>query len=208
MLINKGQNIDLTFLENLSKCVNTKKNTFLNGEYILNYVSKRKIIGIILDGNADLRRIDIKGNVTILERLSKGDIFSEMFMDESEDSIFLLATDKTEILFIEYNHILKDCKVNCHYHSFVLNTIMDLMLKNTIQLNNKIAILSSRTIREKILSYLKERSVEEESNTITIPYSFQELADYLCVDRSAMMREIKKLTDEKIIKKNGRTFTI
>lgn len=208
MLINKGQNIDLTFLENLSKCVNTKKNTFLNGEYILNYVSKRKIIGIILDGNADLRRIDIKGNVTILERLSKGDIFSEMFMDESEDSIFLLATDKTEVLFIEYNHILKDCKVNCHYHSFVLNTIMDLMLKNTIQLNNKIAILSSRTIREKILSYLKERSVEEESNTITIPYSFQELADYLCVDRSAMMREIKKLTDEKIIKKNGRTFTI
>lgn len=208
MLINKGQNIDLTFLENLSKCVNTKKNTFLNGEYILNYVSKRKIIGIILDGNADLRRIDIKGNVTILERLSKGDIFSEMFMDESEDSIFLLATDKTEVLFIEYNHILKDCKVNCHYHSFVLNTIMDLMLKNTIQLNNKIAILSSRTIREKILSYLKERSLEEESNTITIPYSFQELADYLCVDRSAMMREIKKLTDEKIIKKNGRTFTI
>lgn len=208
MLINKGQNIDLTFLENLSKCVNTKKNTFLNGEYILNYVSKRKIIGIILDGNADLRRIDIKGNVTILKRLSKGDIFSEMFMDESEDSIFLLATDKTEVLFIEYNHILKDCKVNCHYHSFVLNTIMDLMLKNTIQLNNKIAILSSRTIREKILSYLKEISLEEESNTITIPYSFQELADYLCVDRSAMMREIKKLTDEKIIKKNGRTFTI
>lgn len=193
-------------LEHLSKCVNTKIKSFLPGEFIQNYGGKRKIIGIILEGNADLKRVDIKGNETILEHLSKGDIFSEMFIDDTDDPTTLVATKKTDVLFIDYLHILKDCKVNCIYHSFVLNHIMDMMLEKTVQLNKKISVLSNRTIKEKILTYLKNEA--KGNKTVTIPYSLQELADYLCIDRSAMMREIKKLIDEKKIKKNGRTFII
>lgn len=206
MLENIDEIKNVQILEHMSKCVNTKIKTFLPGEFIQNYGSKRKIIGMILDGNADLKRVDIKGNETILERLSKGDIFSEMFIDDTDDPTTLVATKKTDVLFIDYLNILRNCKVNCSFHSYVLNHIMDLLLDKTVQLNNKIAILSTRTTREKILMYLKNEGIE--NNPITIPYSLQELADYLCIDRSAMMREIKKLVDEKIIKKNGRTFTI
>ena len=39
-------------------------------------------------------------------------------------------------------------------------------------------------------------------------YYFIELADYLSVDRSAMMREIKKLKDEKKIETDGKKITI
>lgn len=208
MLINTSENEFDVIFENMSKCVNANKRVFLPGEFILTYRSKRKVIGIILSGNADLKRIDIKGNETILERLSKGNIFSEMFQEESEDSTYLVATKKTEVLFIDYHYILKDCKVNCRYHNFVLNTIMDLMLNKTVNLNNKISILSKRSIREKILTYLKKEELKHNSKTFTIPYSLQELADYLCIDRSAMMRELKNLQDEKKIKKDGRTFTI
>lgn len=208
MLINTSENEFDVIFENMSKCVNANKRVFLPGEFILTYRSKRKVIGIILSGNADLKRIDIKGNETILERLSKGNIFSEMFQEETEDSTYLVATKKTEVLFIDYHYILKDCKVNCRYHNFVLNTIMDLMLNKTVNLNNKISILSKRSIREKILTYLKKEELKHNSKTFTIPYSLQELADYLCIDRSAMMRELKNLQDEKKIKKDGRTFTI
>lgn len=197
-----------TIFENMSKCVNARKKEFLPGEFILNYRGKRKMIGIILKGNADLKRIDIKGNETILERLTKGNIFSEMFLEESEDSTFLVSTTKTEVLFIDYHYILKDCKINCRYHNFVLNIIMELMLNKTVNLNNKISILSKRSIREKILTYLKSESQKNDIKTFTIPYSLQELADYLCIDRSAMMRELKTLQEEKKIKKDGRTFTV
>lgn len=208
MLINNTEMDFETIFENMSKCVNAHQKTFLPGEFILNYRGKRKIIGILLSGNADLKRIDIKGNETILERLTKGDIFSEMFMEESEDSTYLVSTKKTEVLFIDYHYILRDCKINCHYHNFVLNTIMELTLHKTVDLNHKINILSQRSIREKILAYLKSESIKKGSKTFTIPYSLQELADYLCIDRSAMMRELKNLQDEKKIKKEGRTFTI
>ena len=193
-------------LEKMSKCVNAKKRVFMNGETILSYGSKRKIIGIILSGRADLRKIDIKGFETILENLSKGDIFSEMFIEINDDPTYLVATEETEILFIDYYHIFNDCKINCLNHKIVVNTIIDMLMHKTIQLNNKISILSNRTTREKILSYLQTEA--KGNRKVTINYSLQELADYLCVDRSAMMREIKKLIDEKKIKKEGRTFTI
>ncbi len=206
MLENIKENKDFLILDHLGKCVNTKVKSFLTGEFIQNYGGRKKIIGILLEGSADLKKVDIKGNETILEHLSKGDIFSEMFIEELEDPITLVATKKTDVLLIDYLSILRDCKVNCHYHTFVVNHIMDLMMKKTVQLNNKIAILSNRTIREKLLTYLKNESGGQKK--VTIPYSLQELADYLCVDRSAMMREIKKLIEEKRIKKNGRVFTI
>lgn len=193
-------------LEKMSKCVNSKKRTFMNGETILSFGNKRKIIGIILSGNADLRKIDIKGFETILENLSKGDIFSEMFIEINDDPTYLVATKETEVLFIDYYHIFNDCKINCLNHKIVVNTIIDMLMHKTVQLNNKISILSSRTTREKILSYLQTEA--KGNRKVTINYSLQELADYLCVDRSAMMREIKKLIDEKKIKKEGRTFTI
>lgn len=193
-------------LEKMSKCVNAKKKTFMNGETILSFGNKRKIIGIILSGNADLRKIDIKGFETILENLSKGDIFSEMFIEINDDPTYLVATKETEVLFIDYYHIFNDCKINCLNHKIVVNTIIDMLMHKTVQLNNKISILSSRTTGEKILSYLQTEA--KGNRKVTINYSLQELADYLCVDRSAMMREIKKLIDEKKIKKEGRTFTI
>lgn len=206
MLENTKENNDFQILDHLGKCVNTKVKSFLPGEFIQNYGGRKKIIGVIIEGNADLKKVDIKGNETILERLSKGDIFSEMFIDDIEDPVTLVATKKTDVLLIDYLYILRDCKINCHYHTFVVNHIMDMMMKKTVQLNNKIAILSNRTTREKILMYLRNEASGQKK--ITIPYSLQELADYLCVDRSAMMREIKKLIEEKRIKKNGRVFTI
>ena len=35
------------------------------------------------------------------------------------------------------------------------------------------------------------------SKTITIPFSYTDLADYLGIDRSAMMRDIKTLVDHR-----------
>ena len=41
-----------------------------------------------------------------------------------------------------------------------------------------------------------------------LPFSLTDLADYLSVDRSAMMRELKLLRDEGFIEKNGNKITL
>ena len=41
------------------------------------------------------------------------------------------------------------------------------------------------------------------NKTITIPFSYTDLADYLSVDRSAMTRELSHLIEDGFIKKTG-----
>ena len=46
------------------------------------------------------------------------------------------------------------------------------------------------------------------SRTFELPFSLTDLAHFLSVDRSAMMREIRNLKDEGFIKKNGNKLTL
>ena len=76
-------------------------------------------------------------------------------------------------------------------------------------LNLRIELLSKKTIRDKILSYFRVLSENNFSKTFTLPFSLTDLADYLSIDRSAMMREIKILKEDGIIKKQDKNrFTL
>ena len=65
-----------------------------------------------------------------------------------------------------------------------------------------------RNIREKILTYFDMLSKRSVRKSFTLPYSYTDLADYLSIDRSAMMRELKLLIDEGFVKKSGSKITL
>ena len=55
-----------------------------------------------------------------------------------------------------------------------------------------------------MISYFRILSEKNFSKTFTLPFSLTDLADYLSVDRSAMMRELKSLKNEGFIKKSDK----
>lgn len=69
-------------------------------------------------------------------------------------------------------------------------------------------MLTKRTIRDKLLGYFSILSTRNLSRTFELPFSLTDLADFLSVDRSAMMREIRNLKDEGFIKKSGNKLTL
>lgn len=108
----------------------------------------------------------------------------------------------------EYQHIVNCFKPKaCQHHTRLVENMLTLLAQKAIDLSERIDILSRRTTREKLLSYFS-RICQSESQSFVLPLSYSALADYLCVDRSAMMREIKKLKDEGIIKTQKRKITI
>lgn len=80
--------------------------------------------------------------------------------------------------------------------------------QKNIMLNQKLLYLSSRSTREKLLAYLSDQAKIAKSESFTIPFSRQELADFLCVERSAMSCEISKLTKECIIATKKESFIL
>jgi CRP-like cAMP-binding protein len=74
--------------------------------------------------------------------------------------------------------------------------------------HRKLEITSKRTTRDKIMTYLLITAKEQGSNTVTIPYDRQELADYLEVDRSGLSAEISKLRREGVLTAEKNRFTL
>ena len=70
---------------------------------------------------------------------------------------------------------------------------MRIISAKTLELNAKIEILSHRTTEDRILAYLRAFAEKCGSNEFDIPFDRQQLADFLCVERSALSAEISRL---------------
>lgn len=198
------------FINELSiNCIKMKKKSFEKGEVITTYLLNRKQVCILIHGKADLIRYDFNGNKNIVERFIPGDVFGEAFYQiNTNNDLFVLAKENSEVLFFNYDIFEKKCKKNCKIHQDLLVTLPDLVLSRITRLNLRIELLSKRTIRDKLLTYFTIISKRNHNKSFVLPFSLTELAEYLSVDRSAMMRELNNLKQEGLIKKDDNRITL
>ena len=90
--------------------------------------------------------------------------------------------------------VLSPCHAACPAHLRLLGNLSAVLAEKTLALNDKIAVLSRRTISERLMAYLNGIAEKCGSSEFDIPFDRQALADYLCVDRSALSAEIGKLS--------------
>ena len=186
-------------------CHQLVKKEYSKGETITSYIEKRKQIFIMLSGEASLIRYDEKGTKDIVDFFREGSVFGEAFYNVYLSSeLSVVATKKCSCLTIMYDDVIKKCDAKCKYHEELNSTLLNLLFETTTHLNSRIEVISKRTIREKLHIYLETLSIENFSNRVKIPFSLTDLADFLSVNRSAMMRELKALEDDKIIQKVGK----
>ena len=167
-------------------------------------------VGIIERGAASLIRIDADGVATVLEELHAGGVFGKdlAFAGSREDSLEVVCRTACDVLFIDYPHILKRCENACYHHSLLVQNMLRLISDKAQALSERVDVLSRRSIREKLLCYFRQQSEKEGANTFTLPFSLSTLADYIATDRSAMMRELKRLREEGTVSSDGRRFTL
>lgn len=198
------------FIQDFSNnCTKTQKRTFSKNEIITSYIEKRNQLCIIIKGNADLVRYDFNGNKTIIEHFTDNDLFGEVFYNVTTNNELLVeAREKTEVLFFPYDNIHEKCYKNCKFHKTLSECLPELILDKVTSLNTRIELLTKRSIREKLISYFSSLSAKNFSKSFKLPLSLTDLADYLGVDRSAMMRELKLLKDDGFVKKTGNKITL
>lgn len=173
-----------------------KGNTIIDiGDYIDN-------IYLILDGMVEVSKEYDDARKNIVNILNAGDIFAESFALSTNkiSTIQALSFTDTKILKINTNNIFNNS-------IFLKNLIIVLSDKN-IFLSIKNDILSQKSLRSKIMLYLKYMSNIQKSNNIVIPYNRDKLAEFISSDRSALSRELNRLSKEKIIKLEGNKITI
>lgn len=191
------------------ECMNPYEKTFMPDEIINAYNTMNDIVGIVTSGSASIVRYDINGNKSILEHLAKNSIFGEClaFSNQTDDGTIVIADTECKVTFIKYKQITKRCKNACQCHTRLVENLFYMISLKTLKLSERVEILSHRTIRSKLICYFNINSAKSNGDAFEMPFNLSSLADYICVDRCAMMREIKKLKDDGIIeinKKNAR----
>lgn len=205
------QNIRYDDYLRMLTCFQAVQKSFLPEDMIYDFTDpKNDAVGIVERGEAVLIRIDEDGVSTVMEELGPGGVFGRTlaFAGAGHDSLEVVCRTPCDVLFIDYSHILKRCENACTHHSLLVQNMLKLMNDKAQALSRRVDVLSRRSIREKLLCYFRQLAEQAGSEEFTLPFSLSTLADYIATDRSAMMRELKRLRTEGIIRSDGRRFTL
>lgn len=190
-------------------CLEAQIKEYKKGQIIFHNGCKINKSGIILKGALQIIQYDYLGNRSILSIIEENQLFGEAYsLCDLMLPISIEALKDSSILFVNAHKITTPCKNLCQNHILLINNLLRILAIKNVNLNQKIECLSKRTTREKILNYLTKQSVQNNSKTFKIPYDRQGLADYLCVERSAMSAEISKLQQDGFIKTKKNYFEI
>ncbi len=199
--------INLSGREKIAECFGMRKKVYEADEIILSYSTKGKSVYVIHSGSAQVSCIDEDGNYSLLENLGENDMFGEMFCFPLSNVQYIVrASERTEIYSVDYYKIIRPCANVCEYHSQFLDNFCCIMAEKVQTLSMRISILTQRSVRRKVVTYLQAANVGGGGDEFTIDLSLSELADYLNVDRSSLMREIRGMKREGILWSKGRKF--
>ena len=202
------KNVSEEEFSKMEKCFNMKKLFFKKDQTILSNTKNAGTVGIVIEGVVELIRIDYMGTRTILAEYEQGDVFGDVFSNISGGEISIISKLDSEIIFLDYDHLINRCKKNCSYHNTVIQNMIEILSKRIYIQNERIEVLTKRSIRDKLLEYFNTLSKKTRSKTIYLPFTFTDLADYLSIDRASMMREIKNLKDDQMIRTQNKMIKI
>lgn len=185
-------------LEGMLKCLEVSERSYEKNDIILMAGTKVSSIGIVIEGNAQITREDAEGNRAILSDLSKSDLFAEAYVaaNKQEVPITVIATSLCRVVWIPFHKIVAPCSFVCEYHRALIENLMKVIAEKNILMNEKMRLITCKTTKEKLLMYLRDYSERVGKSKFKIPFTRDELADFLSVDRSAMSRELGRLRDE------------
>jgi len=192
------QGVDASSVQKLLSCVSyTLKNAKKN-ELIIREGDPVVSVGIVLSGFIHIARNGYYGTRIIQAGLGQGAVFGESLACAGiqRSPVSVTASEDTSVLLIPFVKLIRSCGSACDFHQKVIENLIKLVAEKNLMLNAKLEIVSLRTIREKIMAYLSNEKKERESTTFEIPFNRNELADFLCVDRSALSRELGHMRDE------------
>ena len=192
--------IDRKEMKMLLKVLNAQTETYEKEERILNAGDEVTFVGLVLAGQANVIKEDADGERALVARLLPGDHFAEALCCAGikHSPVSVVAEEATTVLLLNFQRMMSVAPGGGVLPARLANNMMMLLAEKSLYLQERMTYLSKKTIRKKLLKYLLNAS-KNGNSAFTIPYNREELADYLCVDRSALSRELSKLKQEKMI---------
>ena len=184
----------------LLNCLRARSAAYRRGEVIWPEGERVCSLGLVSRGQVQILRDDFWGNRSILSQAGPGELFGEAYAWGGEPlGVTVQAALPCQVWFLDLGRLLGPCTAACPAHAKVMANLVEVLAAKNRQLSRKIAHISQRSIRSKVLSYLSWEAGRQGKRQFSIPFDRQGMADYLAVDRSALSQELGKMRREGLL---------
>ena len=197
-------------IESMLNCLNASFREFKKGEYIFRQGEYIDHFCILVSGSVHIQSDDYWGNRSIISEVSVAEMFGESYSVHGSSAVMIdaVATSDSTVAFFNVKKLMTVCPHTCGFHNAVIQNLLIALTHKNQALMQKLTHISKRTTREKLISYLSNQAKLFGSNSFSIPFNRQQLADFLYVDRSAMSNELCKMRDEGLLIFDKNNFTL
>ena len=186
--------ISETELAAMLSCLETREERFPKDTFLLRTGDTAESIGLVLSGSVLVVQEDIWGNRNILSKAGPGQTFAAAYAcaPGSLLNVSVLAETPVTAMFLNVKRVLNVCPSACEHHSRIIRNLLG-------ELAEKLTHMGQRTTRAKLMSYFSAEAQRLGSYEFDIPFSRQQLADYLAVERSGLSLELGKMRSEGLL---------
>ena len=197
-------------LSALLDCMGGRPRRMKKGDIILSAGEPATHLGIVLAGRVQVSRLKADGQRIVMGEIRPGHLFAKSFACARAEALPVTVTAGADgaVLLLDSGRLSSPCSAACSFHSRLISNLLSVLAHKNLSLADKVEYLSGRNIRERLLSYLEDLCLKAGKNTVTVPFDRQALADYLCVDRSALSRAIGQLRQEGVLEADRGKFML
>lgn len=193
--------ISETELTAMLSCLETREQRFPKDTFLLRAGDTAESIGLVLSGSVLVVQEDIWGNRNILSKAGPGQTFAAAYAcaPGSLLNVSVLAETPVTAMFLNVKRVLNVCPSACAHHSRIIRNLLGELAEKNLRFGEKLTHMGQRTTRAKLMSYFSAEAQRLGTYEFDIPFSRQQLADYLAVERSGLSLELGKMRSEGLL---------
>ncbi len=191
-------------------CLGAEKREYPKDDFLLRAGDTAEAIGLVLAGSVLVIQEDIWGNRNILSKAGPGQTFAAAFAcaPGSMLNVSVAAETPVSAMFLNVARVLNLCPSACAHHSRIVRNLLGELAEKNLRFSEKLTHMGQRTTRAKLMSYLSAEAQRLGKYEFDIPFTRQQLADYLAVERSGLSLELGKMRAEGLLEFRKNHFVL
>ena len=195
-------------LRKLLHCLGAERRHFEKNELLYHMGQPVTSCALLLSGSVRAESVNPAGEHTLIALHRAGALVGDVLMATpgSVSPVYVLAAEPSSVLFLPFRRIMGSCWECCPCHQRLRENLIGQIAQKYWAQRQRIGCLSLSSLRGRIVRYLLEHA--QGAATFSLGITREQLADYLCVNRSALSRELSRMKQEGLIDYYRDTFRI
>ena len=188
-------------IEQICRVTAPLEKKFVRNQVIVNQGETVGRIGILKRGTVISMKYHCNGDAQILRIFKRSEVLSLDAVNTTFQTSPTALVSQSEccIIFIPFRKIYESDKIAASVKESIMFNSSEILSNELVRLMYKIDVLSKRTLQERVITYLSIIREKQGRDMIDICMNQEQFAQYLCVNRSVLSKELNKMRKSGLI---------